>query len=118
MDAKVRDEMIEKSRELILAATCSAEAKAAAKRWIKAAGTAEEPQETERYIRELEADIMPIGNLIAFAQSEKGKAYFGPDAEGIAAHAQAIQAAGGRYCDCPACTAVAAILEKKDQMLG
>ena len=28
-----------------------------------------------------------------------------------------IKAAGGKYCDCPACLCVAAILEKKDDML-
>ena len=31
-----------------------------------------------------------------------------------AAHAREIKAAGAKYCDCPACAAVEAILEKKD----
>ena len=38
-------------------------------------------------------------------------------AAGIAAHAQEIQAAGGRYCDCPACAIVEEILAQKEEML-
>ena len=72
----------------------------------------------KKYIAELEADIMPIDQLIGFAGSEQGKAYFGADqAAGIVAHAQEIKTAGARYCDCPACQAVEAILAKKEEML-
>ena len=86
--------------------------------------TLSEPTSTGRntrssvYIAELEADIMPIDGLIGFAGSDAGRAYFGEDtAKGIAAHAEEIKAAGAKYCDCPACAAVAAILEKKADML-
>ena len=78
-----------------------------------------EKEETRRYIEELEADIMPVDTLIAFAQSEQGAAYFGAEtAAGIAAHAMEIKAAGALYCDCPACAAAAAILEKKAALLA
>ena len=61
---------------------------------------------------------MPIDQLIAFAGSEKGKEYFGADtAAGIEAHAKEIKAAGGEYCDCPACLIVKDILDQKDEML-
>ena len=36
----------------------------------------------------------------------------------VAAHAREIKAAGAKYCDCPACAAVEAILDKKDILLG
>lgn len=62
---------------------------------------------------------MPIDNLIAFARSEKGQAYFGADAAaGIAEHAEEIKAAGARYCDCPACAAAEAILVHRDALLA
>lgn len=51
--------------------------------------------ETKKYIEELEADIMPIDNLICFAESEAGTQVFGADTA----------------------KNVAAILEKKDFLL-
>lgn len=118
MENKVICEVVEKTKQLIDAPTCSSETKEAAQRWLDAVGTDGEQDETKKYIEELEADIMPIDNLIGFAQSEQGAAYFGADtAAGIVAHAQEIKAAGAKYCDCPACAIVAEILEKKDALL-
>ena len=39
-------------------------------------------------------------------------------AKAVAAHGREIKEAGGKYCDCPACVAVAAILEMKEEILG
>lgn len=61
---------------------------------------------------------MPVDGLIAFAASEAGAKVFGPDkAKEVEAHGKELKDAGRKYCDCPACAAVEAILEKKDQML-
>ena len=61
---------------------------------------------------------MPIDTLIGFAQSEKGRSYFGEEtAAQIAAHALEIKTAGAKYCDCSACAIVAEILEKKAEIL-
>lgn len=118
MDKQILDYVVEKTRELIEAPTCSGETKAAAQAWLEAVGTEREAEETKKYVAELEADIMPIDNLIAFADSEGGAKVFGAEtAKSIAAHAKDIKAAGAKYCDCPACAAVEAILEKKDGML-
>lgn len=118
MENSLRTEMEAKTRELIAAPTCSSETKEAAERWLKALGTDGEKAETEAYIRELEEDIMPIEQLIAFAGSDAGKNYFGAEtAEGIVSHAKEIQAAGGKYCDCPACLIVKEILDKKEELL-
>ena len=46
-----------------------------------------------------------------------GAKVFGERAKDVLAHAESIKAAGAKFCDCPACTAVAAILTKKDEML-
>lgn len=108
----------EHTEALIAAPSCSAEAKAAAEKWLAAVGTAEEAEATKAYIAELEADIMPIDGLIAFAGSEAGVIVFGAElAKNILAHAKKIKAAGAAYCDCPACAACKAILDKKAELL-
>lgn len=117
MEKNVLDYVVEKTHELMNAPSCSSEAKNAAQAWLDAIGTDKEKQQTEKYIAELEADIMPIDNLIAFAKSEMGVKVFGEKAKDVAAHAEAIKADGAKFCDCPACTAVAAILTKKDEMV-
>ena len=75
-------------------------------------------QKLKKYIAELEADIMPIDGLIAFANSEMGFKFLVKKwQKNVLAHAQDIKAKGAKYCDCPACKAVADILAKKEQML-
>ena len=107
MEKDILSFAVEKTHELIGAPTCSSETKAAAEAWLNAVGTEQEAEETKKYIDELEADIMPIDNLISFAGSEAGAALFGADtAANIAVHAKEIKAAGAKFCDCPACAAV------------
>ena len=117
MDREVLDFVVKKTHELMDAASCSSEAKAAAQVWLDAVGTDREAAATAKYIAEVEADIVTVDGLISFAQSEAGASVFGADnAKNIAAHAREIKAAGAKYCDCPACAAVEAILEKKELM--
>ena len=119
MDKNGLDFVVEKSKELMSASTCSSEAKAAAQAWLDAVGTDREAEETKKYVEELEADIMPIDGLITFAESDMGAKIFGAEmAKNVAAHGKDIKAAGAKYCDCPACAAVEAILDKKDILLG
>lgn len=108
----------EKTHELMNAFSCCAEAKAAAQSWLDAIGTENEASETKNYIEELEADLMPIDTLINFAESEAGAQVFGENAPNVASHAKEIKSAGAKYCDCPACAAIEAILEKKDELLS
>lgn len=118
LDKNVLDAVVAKTHELINAPTCSGEARAAAQAWLDAVGTEAEAAETKKYVAELEGDIMPIDMLIAFAESDGGAQVFGADkAREVAAHAREIKAAGAKYCDCPACAAVEAILEQKDALL-
>lgn len=118
MDNEVKKYVIEKTQELISAPSCSSEAKTAAQAWLDSIGSEQEGAETKKYIEELALDIMPIDGLISFAESSHGIQLFGAEtANNIAAHGRDIKSAGGQYCDCPACAAVAAILEKKDSLL-
>ena len=69
-------------------------------------------------MKELEEDIVTIQDLIALAESNQGKQIFGEEkAVQVAEHAKEIKQQGALYCDCPACTAAAYILEKKDELL-
>jgi len=119
MNVEVLNYVIEKTKEMMGSASCSSETKAAAQAWLDAIGTEQEIAETQKYITELEADIMPIENLISFAESDTGSQVFGADhAKEVAAHGKEIKAAGAKYCDCPACAAAGEILAKKDSIFN
>ena len=117
-DQTVRDYVVEQTHRLMEAFSCSGEAKEAAQAWLAALGTDREAEETRKYVQELEEDLVTVDQLIAFAESDEGRQVFGAEAApGVAAHGREIKAAGAKYCDCPACAAAAAILEKKDLLL-
>lgn len=102
-----------KTKEILEAPMSCQDLKDTAAEWLKAAGTEKEADQTKQYIAELKADIMPLDNLIGFAGSDTGKQYFGEDAANeIVSHAEKIKGDGAKYCDCPACSAAAAILGK------
>ena len=110
MEKAVLDFVVEQTNALIAAPTTAAECKAAAEAWL---ASDKGEAANKAYIAELEADI-------AFAESPAGAQVFGGEeaAKGVAQHGRDLKAAGKLYCDCPACAACEAILEKKDQMLG
>ena len=102
MNQEALQTIVEKTHELMNAHSCCKEAKAAAQAWLDAIGTENEVAAAKRYVEELEADIMPVDQLIAFANSDAGAQVFGANtAKQIAAHAAEIKAAGAKYCDCP-----------------
>lgn len=118
MEQNLRDYISEKVKALINAPSCCAEAKAAGQNWLDAIGTDKEAEASKQLIAEMEMDIIPIDGLIAFAGSEAGAKVFGADkAKQVEAHGREIKAVGAVYCDCPACAAAAAILEKKEELL-
>ena len=111
MNENVKVYVTEKVKDLINAPSCCAEAKAVGQNWL------EEVEALQKLIAELEADIVTIDGLIAFAGSEMGAQVFGAEkAKEVLAHAKEIKEAGAKYCDCPACAACQAILEKKDEL--
>ena len=108
----------ELTEDLLAAPSACKEIKDAAQNYLNAVGTEKESEVAKAYVDELEADIMPIDGLIAFAGSDMGAKVFGDAAKGVLAHAEEIKAAGAKYCDCPACAACEAILAKKDEILA
>ena len=118
MEQNLKDFIIQKLDELISASSCCAEAKLVAQNWIDSVGTDDKKEQTQKLITELEKDIVTIDELITFVSSEGGIQVFGEEmAKNIVAHAKQIKEAGGKYCDCPACTSELAIIEKKDELL-
>ena len=58
-------------------------------------------------------------SIIAFVSSPAGAQVFGAEqAKAMEAHAREIQAAGAKYCDCPACALSEKILAMKADLLG
>lgn len=107
----------ELTQDLLQAPSACKEVKAA-QNYLDAAGTEKEADAATAYVKELEADIMPIDGLISFAGSDMGAQVFGADdAKKILAHAEEIKASGAKYCDCPACAACEALLNKKAEIL-
>ncbi len=109
----------EKAKELMAAYSCCAEAKAAAQQWLDAVDTEKEAEATKAFIAELEEDITTIDDFIALTDSDMGKKIFGEEtAKKMNAHGIEIKAKGAKYCDCPACAAAEAILDKKEDLIG
>ncbi len=111
-------DIAEKVKALINAPSCCAELKTVGNDWLKAVGSAEEKTMSEKLIKELEADIQPIDDVIALFSSETGKNIVGEDAaKNMVAHFKEVKAAGGKWCDCPACTVAREILDNKSVLL-
>jgi len=108
----------ELTADLLAAPSACKEIKEAAQNYLDAVGKEGEAEAAKAYVAELEADIMPIDGLIAFAESDMGAKVFGEEgAKNILIHAKEIKSNGAKYCDCPACAACEALLEKKDEIL-
>ena len=63
-------------------------------------------------MQEIREDVATIEHVIEFFESPQAKQIFGAEqARAMAEHAHAVKAAGGKWCDCPACTAGLKILD-------
>ena len=108
----------ELTADLLAAPSACKEIKEAAQNYLDAVGQEGEAEAAKAYVAELEADIMPIDGLIAFAESDMGAKVFGADgAKNVLIHTKERKEAGEKYCDCPACAACEALLNKKDEIL-
>ena len=108
----------EVTADLLAAPSACKEIKEAAQNYLDAVGKEGEAEAAKAYVAELEADIMPIDGLIAFAESDMGAKVFGADGvKNVLIHAKERKEAGEKYCDCPACAACEALLNKKDEIL-
>lgn len=119
MDSNTKKYVEEKTKELISAPSCYQGLKDLAQKWLDSVDTPEEAKVTQEYLNELEADVLSIDSLIAFAGSENGEQIFGTEqAKHMVSQAQAAKENGTKYCICPACTAGGAILDKKEDILN
>ena len=108
----------ELTADLLAAPSACKQIKEAAQNYLDAVGKEGEAEAAKAYVAELEADIMPIDGLIAFAESDMGAKVFGADGvKNVLIHAKERKEAGEKYCDCPACAACEALLNKKDEIL-
>ena len=107
----------ELTADLLAAPSACKEIKEAAQNYLDAVGKEGEAEAAKAYVAELEADIMPIDGLIAFAESDMGAKVFGADGvKNVLIHAKERKEAE-KYCDCPACAACETLLNKKDEIL-
>ena len=119
MDKQTLEFLTQKTDELINSGSVCKEAKEAADNWLKAVGTKTEKEEAAKYLKELEEDIEPIDDLMAFLNTPLAAEYMGEEgAKAFLVHAEQRKAAGEKYCDCPACSVVYAILSEKDKILA
>ncbi len=111
-------EIRQKVQDLVNAPSCYAGLKAVAMEWLKAEGTEAEKEMSVKLVAELEDDVQTIDEVLEFFSSEAGQKAVGAEvAAGMAAHFKEVKAAGGKWCDCPACVAGRAILDNKELIL-
>ena len=109
MDKK---ELIRTVEQMIAAPSCCRELKEAGSKWLAAVGTAEEKAAGAALLAEVKEDVSTIEHAIEFYESELGTKIFGAEkAKALAAHSRQVKAAGGKWCDCPACAAGVKVME-------
>ena len=100
---KIREDLADKTRQLIAVEWARPELKAAAQAWLDTMddGTAN-AEPAKAYIKALEESICTVEELAAVPQ--------------FAEHAAELKAKGALLCDCEACTLAADILSKKEYL--
>ena len=100
---KIREDLADKTRQLIAVEWARPELKAAAQAWLDTMddGTAN-AEPTKAYVKALEESICTVEELAAVPQ--------------LAEHAAELKAKGALLCDCEACTLAADILSKKEYL--
>ena len=71
--------VIEKVKTMAAAPNCYPKLKTVSATYLDAVGTADEKVAAQNLIAEIEADIMPIDGLVAFAHSERAVEIFGAE---------------------------------------
>ena len=100
---KIRQDLADKTRELIAVEWARPELKAAAQAWLDTMddGTAN-AEPAKAYVKALEESVCTVEELAAVPQ--------------FAAHAAELKDKGALLCDCAACTLAADILSKKEYL--
>ena len=104
--------------EMIAAPSCCPELKAAGKNYLDAAGTPGEKAAGAALLAEVKDDLSTVEHLIEFCDSPLGAQILGAErAKAMGAHGREVKAAGGKWCDCPACACCVKILDNAE-LLG
>ncbi len=100
---KIREDLADKTRELIAVEWARPELKEAAQKWLDTFTDGKANAEaTKTYVAALMASIATVDELAAVPQ--------------FAEHAAELKAKGEKFCDCAACKLVAEILDKKEYL--
>lgn len=111
------EKAVERTKAL-LSNWCCDELKEAAQTWLNSIGTDNEKDAAENYVFTLQDSIVSVDGMLAFLPTDEAKAKFGEETTNkVYEHAKELKAQGVANCDCPACTAAAAVLELKDEIL-
>ena len=111
--------LIEKVKAMAAARTCCPELKRAVHSYLVALGKPNEKIAAKNLIAEIENDLVTIDELLTFARSAHAIQILGKNAaRKLLAHANELAASGAKYCDCPACTPAAEILQHKELLLS
>ena len=109
------DEIEDKVRALIDAQYCCDELADAAESWLDSIETDQFEEETERFMEELDEDILPIDDLIHYCEIRRPDWFSSKEeADQLLQEAWEIKENGGQYCNCEACSLSLEILS----MLG
>ena len=107
----------EKVQAIVAAPSCCAELKAVGEEWLAAFGTEREKAASETLIAERPADVREGDPVVAVVASPEGQKLFGAEkAAEMAQHMREVKAAGGKYCDCPACAPGREILDHQESL--
>ena len=111
--------LIEEIKKMAAARTCCPDLKRAVQSYLIALGKHNEKIAAKNLIAEIEKDLFPIEELAAFARSARAIQILGKEgARKLLAHVNELKASGAKYCDCPACTSAAEILQYKEILLA
>lgn len=113
-----KNDLIAKAKEMIASPTCCEDLKVVTNAWIDSIGKANEHEMAAKLISEVKEDVMPIDGVITFMHSDVAVQHLGADkASAIAKHAEEVKAKGGKFCDCPACSAGLVLLKHEKELL-
>ena len=110
-----KTEVMEKIKEVAAAPNVYAGLKAKAEVYL---ADSENKEKAKALVEELKADVCTIDSVIALFDSPEGKKLVGEEtAAKIAGHAKEVKAAGGKFCDCPACAPGKIVLDNSALIL-
>ena len=113
-----KNAVIEKVKELVAAPSVYAGLKEVAEKYLNSVGSSDEKANAKTLVDAVGECVQSIDSVIGFFGSDDAKKMFGEEtAQNIFAHMKEVRAKGGKYCDCPACSAGIVILENKNAIL-